>query len=209
MIQDAPPQDAPPPEPPPPEPPPDAALARLNAALSGLPKGSLPPVETWHPASCGTIDIRVGPDGTWFHDGEPIRRLPLVRLFSTILRREPDGGFVLVTPAEMLSIRVDDAPFVAVEMAVEGEGEGRRIAFRTNVDDLVPVDEAHALRFEDDATGGVRPYVHVRRGLWALLTRPLAYDLLGLAEEREIDGALGFGVFAGGRFHRIGPARSA
>ncbi|WP_430913397.1 DUF1285 domain-containing protein [Methylobacterium sp. sgz302541] len=190
-------------------PPPDAALARLAAALSEVPKGALPPVETWHPQSCGRIDMRIAADGTWFHEGAPIRRLPLVRLFSTILRREPDGGFVLVTPVEMLSIRVDDAPFAAVEMAVEGEGEDRRIAFRTNVDDLVPVDDAHALRFEEEAGGGLRPYVHVRRDLWALLTRALAHDLVGLAEEREIDGEPAFGIFAGGRFHRIGQAGAA
>lgn len=187
----------------------DPALARLNAALSGVPKGSLPPIEKWHPASCGRIDIRIAAGGTWFHDGDPIRRLPLVKLFSTILRRESDGSFVLVTPVEMLSIEVEDAPFVAVEMAVEGEGEARRIAFRTNVDDLVPVDDAHALRFEDDAQGGFRPYVHVRRDLWALLTRPLAYEIAGLGEEREVDGERWFGVFAGGRFHRIAPAGTA
>ena len=191
----------------------DPALARLGAALAeatkGAAKGRLPPVESWHPTSCGRLDIRIAADGTWFHEGAPIRRPALVKLFSTILRREEDGSFVLVTPVELATITVEDAPFVAVEMAVEGEGEGRRVAFRTNVDDLVSVDAEHGLRFETDPEGGFRPYVHVRRGLWALLTRPLAYDLADLAEERRHEGAPALGIFAGGRFHPIGPAPGA
>ena len=188
---------------------PDPTLARLSAALGDQPKRGLPPVEAWNPPYCGEIDMRIAADGTWFHNGTPIRRPALVKLFATILLREPDGRIVLVTPVERVGITVEDAPFVAVEMAVEGTGEARRIAFRTNVDDLVPLDAEHALRFEEDSEGGFRPYIHVRRGLWALLTRALAYDLAELGEEREIDGARWFGLAAAGGFHRIAPAEAA
>ena len=188
---------------------PDPTLARLSAALGDQPKRGLPPVEAWNPPYCGEIDMRIASDGTWFHNGTPIRRPALVKLFATILRREPDGRIVLVTPVERVGITVEDAPFVAVEMAVEGTGEARRIAFRTNVDDLVPLDAEHALRFEEDSEGGFRPYIHVRRGLWALLTRALAYDLAEMGEEREIDGARWFGLAAAGGFHRIAPAEAA
>lgn len=186
----------------------DPALARLSAALGDIGKRGLPPVEFWHPVHCGDIDIRIAADGTWFHNGSAIRRPKLVRLFASILRREPDGSTVLVTPAERVRIQVDDAPFTAIEMAVEGEGEARRIAFRTNVDDLVPADAEHRLRFED-GPDGLKPYLHVRRDLWALVSRPLVYDLVDLGEERAIEGQAWFGLWAGGHFHRIAPAGAA
>ncbi len=188
---------------------PDPALNRLSAALGDLPKRGLPPVERWNPPYCGEIDIRIAADGTWFHNGEAIRRDKLVRLFASILRREPDGRTVLVTPVESVGITVEDAPFLAVEMAVEGAGATRRIAFRTNVDELIPVDADHALRFEQEADGGLKPYLHVRRNLWALVTRALTYDLVDLAEEREVEGQTWLGVEAGGLFHRIAPASEA
>lgn len=191
------------------DPAPDAALNRLSAALGALPKRGLPPVERWNPPYCGEIDIRIAADGTWHHNGTPIRRDKLVKLFASILRREEDGRFVLVTPVESVGITVDDAPFLAVEMAMEGEGEGRSIAFRTNVDDLVKVDAEHRLRFEQDSDGGLKPYLLVRRGLWALVSRALTYDLVDLAEEREIDGRVWLGVRAGGAFHTIAPAAEA
>jgi hypothetical protein len=186
----------------------DPALARLSAALGEVGKRGLPPVERWHPEHCGEIDIRIAADGTWFHNGSAIRRPKLVRLFASILRKEPDGSTVLVTPAERVRIQVDDAPFAAVEMAVEGEGEARRIAFRTNVDDLVSADAEHPLRFVDGAEG-LKPYLHVRRDLWALVSRSLTYDLVEMGEEREIDGQPWFGLWAGGHFHRIAPAGEA
>lgn len=186
----------------------DPALARLGAALGEIGQRGLPPVERWNPEHCGTIDIRIAADGTWFHDGSAIRRPKLVKLFASILRKEPDGSTVLVTPAERVRIQVEDAAFAAVEMAVEGEGEGRRIAFRTNVDDLVPADAEHRLRFEDGAEG-LKPYLHVRRDLWARVSRPLTYDLVAMGEEREIDGQRWFGLWAGGHFHRIAPAEAA
>ena len=186
----------------------DPALARLSAALGDLETRGLPPVERWNPEHCGAIDIRIAADGTWFHDGAPIRRPKLVKLFASILRREPDGATVLVTPVEKVRIAVEDAAFAAVEMAVEGAGEARRIAFRTNVDDLVSADAEHPLRFRDEADG-LKPYLHVRRDLWARVSRALAYDLVELAEEREIAGEAWLGLWAGGTFHRIAPAGEA
>ena len=183
----------------------DPTIDRLSTALSDIPRRGPPPVDAWNPPYCGAIDMRIAADGTWFHNGSPIRRPALVKLFASILRREADGRIVLVTPVESVGITVDDAAFVAVEMAVEGDGDDRRIAFRTNVDDLVPVDADHLLRFEQDEAGGLRPYIHVRRGLWALVTRALTYDLIALAEER--DGWLC--LSAGGTLHRIAPADPA
>ncbi|MFB0492462.1 hypothetical protein ABIE45_005048 [Methylobacterium sp. OAE515] len=187
----------------------DPTLSRLSAALGDLPKRGLPPVERWNPPYCGAIDIRIAADGTWHHNGSPIRRDKMVKLFSTILRREPDGRIVLVTPVESVGITVEDAVFVAVEMAVDGTGEARRIAFRTNVDELVSVDADHALRFEEGPDGALKPYLHVRGGLWALITRALTYDLVDLAEDRVIDGQPWLGLWAGGVFHRIAPASAA
>lgn len=187
----------------------DPTLNRLSAALGDLPSRGLPPVERWNPPYCGAIDIRIAADGTWYHNGTPIRRPKLVRLFSSILRREPDGRIVLVTPVECVGITVEDAPFLAVEMAVDGSGRDRRIAFRTNVDDLVPVEAEHTLRFAEAADGALKPYIHVRGGLWALVTRALTYDLVDLAEEGTCDGEPWLGLWAGGLFHPIAPAAAA
>jgi uncharacterized protein len=184
---------------------PGSALARLSAALGpDAGRKGLPPVERWNPAYCGEIDMRIAADGTWHYMGTPINRPALVKLFSTVLRKDPERH-VLVTPVERVGIEVEDAPFLAVEMAVEGEGEGRQIAFRTNVDDLVQVGPERPLRFEQDAKGGVKPYVRVRGELWARVTRSLALDLIALGEEGEIDGAATFGVRAGGAFFPIAP----
>ncbi len=182
------------------------ALDRLSAAVkvAAASKGP-PPVERWNPPFCGDIDMRIAADGTWFYNGTPIGRSALVKLFASILRKDPDR-FVLVTPVERVGIQVEDAPFLAVEMAVDGEGSGRRIAFRTNVDDLAPVDAAHPLRFEKDQAGGVKPYVLVRGDLWALVTRALTYDLVELGEDRDVDGVLTFGVTVGEQFYPIAPA---
>ncbi|HYI91291.1 MAG TPA: DUF1285 domain-containing protein, partial [Beijerinckiaceae bacterium] len=151
------------------------------------------------------IDMRIAADGAWFYNGTPIGRPALVRLFASILRRDPER-FVLVTPVERVGIAVEDAPFLAVEMAVAGDGLRRTIAFRTNVDDLVHVDAAHPLRFDKDESGGIKPYVLVRGGLWALVTRALTFDLVELGEDRAVDGALMFGVGVGEMFFPIAPA---
>jgi hypothetical protein len=185
------------------------ALERLSAALGSVPRGKGPrSVERWDPAYCGEIDMRIAADGTWFYNGSPIGRLPLVKLFASILRKDPDR-YVLVTPVERVGIVVEDAPFQAVEMAVEGEGVDRQIAFRTNLDDLVQVGSEHPLRFARDPAGGIKPYVRVRGELWARVTRALTYDLVELGEEREIGGERRFGVAAGGEFYPIAPASEA
>jgi hypothetical protein len=181
------------------------ALARLTEALgSDAKRKGPPPVERWNPAYCGEIDMRIAADGTWHYMGTPINRPALVKLFSTVLRKDPEH-YVLVTPVERVGITVEDAPFLAVEMAVEGDGESRQIAFRTNVDDLVQVSGEHPLRFEQDANGGVKPYVKVRGELWARVTRSLALDLIALGEERDVEGVATFGVMASGGFFHIAP----
>lgn len=181
-------------------------LERLSAALgsAGSRKGP-PPVERWHPPYCGEIDLRIAADGVWFYNGTPIGRPALVKLFASILRKDPDRH-VLVTPVERVGIEVEDAPFLAVEMAIEGEGGERQIAFRTNVDDLVTVGPDRPMRFEEDPAGGVKPYVLVRGELWARLTRALTYDLVGLGEDRGAGNESMFGVWAGGRFFAIAPS---
>lgn len=176
------------------------ALSRLLAA-AGRQKGK-PPVERWNPPYCGEIGMRIASDGAWFYQGSPIGRQALVKLFSSILRRDP-GGHVLVTPVERVGIEVEDAPFLAVEMVAEGEGDARRLSFRTNVDDIVEAGSEHPFRFERDPHGGVKPYLLVRGGLWALVTRPLMYDLVAMGEERAMDGKTVFGIGAGGMFHVI------
>ena len=181
------------------------AMERMVAALRGGQGRGLPPVERWNPDFCGDIDIRIAADGTWFYLGTPIGRPALVKLFSSVLRRDGDD-YVLVTPVEKLGIVVEDAPFQAVEMVVEGEGDGRAIAFRTHVDDLVEVGPEHAIRFERQAHDGLKPYVHVRRGLWARVTRALTYDLLALGEVRDVDGVAMFGIAVAGGFYPAVPA---
>lgn len=182
-----------------------SALARMTEALgSDATRKGPPPVERWNPAYCGDIDMRIAADGTWHYVGSPINRPALVKLFSTILRKDPER-YVLVTPVERVGIVVEDAPFIAVEMAVEGEGEGRQIVFRTNVNDLVQVDADHPLRFERDDNGGVKPYVKVRGELWARVTRALALDLIALGEEQEIEGRMMFGIGVKGSFFPIAP----
>ncbi|MET0528379.1 MAG: DUF1285 domain-containing protein [Microvirga sp.] len=182
-----------------------SALARLTEALgSDAARKGPPPVERWNPPYCGEIDMRIAADGSWHYMGTPINRPALVRLFSTVLRKDPERH-VLVTPVERVGIVVDDAPFLAVEMAVEGEGDKRQIAFRTNVNDLVQVGPENPLRFDEAAHGGAKPYVKVRGDLWALVTRALALDLIAMAEEREVEGQRLFGVAAGGAFFPIAP----
>jgi hypothetical protein len=178
----------------------DRMKALAEAAKDACARGPAP-VHLWNPERCGALDLVIKQDGTWLYQGTPIARPALVKLFSTVLRRDPDG-YVLVTPAEKLSIAVEDAPFVAVEMASEGDGADRCVRFRTNVDEVVDVGPGHPLRFEEDSVGGFRPYVHVRSDLWALVARSAVYDLVELGEER----AGAFGVWAGGAFFAMAGA---
>ncbi len=153
-----------------------------------------PPVERWNPPFCGDLDLRIASDGTWFYLKTPIGRSELVKLFASVLKREGDQYF-LVTPVEKCGIVVDDAPFLAVELEVEHRAGGRVLRFRTNVDDCVDCGREHPLRFERErSTGGLKPYLHVRRDLWAKVTRALLFDLVELGEERDIEGRAMFGV---------------
>jgi hypothetical protein len=186
----------------------EAAMEGLEGLAAALPREqgrALPPVEKWNPPFCGDIDMRIAADGTWFYQKTPIGRPALVKLFASVLKREGDKHF-LVTPVEKVGIVVDDAPFLAVEMKTEQDGEGQRLRFRTNVDDWVDAGPGYALRFEPEATGGLKPYLHVRRDLWAKVTRALFYDLVELGEERAVDGKPMFGVVSGGEFFAMADA---
>jgi uncharacterized protein len=175
-----------------------ASLQREIAAGRGL-----PPVEKWHPAHCGEIDIRIAKDGTWFHMGTPIGRREIVRLFSTILRKDPDG-FHLVTPVEKMRITVEDAPFMAVLLRAEGEGRDQRLIFTTNVGDETVAGAENPIRVETNPhTEEPAPYVHVRKGLEARISRNVFYQLAEMASPRE-DGVLG--VWSSGTFFPLGRA---
>jgi hypothetical protein len=170
-------------------------LETITASLPRKKRG-LPPVERWNPPFCGDIDMRIAVDGTWFYQKTPIGRHALVKLFASVLKREGDKYF-LVTPVEKVGIIVEDVPFLAVEM----RRNNGIISFRTNMDEWIDAGPEHPLRFEPEPeTGGMKPYVHVRRGLWAKVTRALFYDVVEAGEEREIGEKRKFGVASGGEF---------
>lgn len=177
---------------------PDLATLSLTDIARLLEEKRLPPVDQWNPDHCGDSEMRIARDGTWFHQGSPIGREAMVRLFSTIIRREADGSFALVTPVEKLSIVVEDAPFVAVELKSEGTGQERQLAFRLNIGDLIAAGPANMLTVRE-GEDGPHPYLHVRAGLEALVARSVYYELMNLAldEERGDDRV---GLWSGGRF---------
>jgi hypothetical protein len=151
--------------------------------------------------SCGDFGIRIARDGTWFYHGSPIGRLPLVKLFASVLRREADGTYWLVTPAERGRIEVEDAPFVAVEVQARGTGSEQILSFRTNLDDTVDAGENHPLRFATDLQSGEpSPYVTIRAGLEAKILRSTFYHLVELGCERIVDGATVFGFWSKATF---------
>jgi uncharacterized protein len=155
--------------------------------------------------SCGDFGIRIARDGTWFYQNSPIRRLPLVKLFASVLRREADGGYWLVTPVERGRIEVEDAPFVAVELEASGQDRDQSLTFRTNLDDKVVAGENHPLRVTTDpATGEPRPYILIKPGLEALLLRSVFYHLIEHGHETVIDGKSQFGVWSSGKFFPLG-----
>jgi hypothetical protein len=188
-----------------------AGLDGIAAAVSseaGKGRSGPPPVHLWNPPFCGDLDIRIAADGTWSYLGSPIGRLPLVKLFASVLKREGDQYF-LVTPVEKIGITVEDAPFLAVEMKSETTASGRVLHFRTNVDDWLECGRDHALRFElEESSGGLKPYLHVRRNLWAKVTRALFYDLVELGEERDIDGLRMYGIDSGAEFFPMARAEA-
>lgn len=174
-------------------------IAGLEALLQAQAGQKQAPVESWNPPYCGDIGMAIRADGVWMYQGSPIGRMPLVKLFARVLRRDADGKHYLVTPAEKVDVTVADAPFLAVEMSIEGDGEARRLTFRTNVDDLVTVGLEHPLRFvEEQGSGGLKPYVTVRGRLEALVTRALYYDLVEMAEPRILEGREVLGLWSGG-----------
>ena len=181
-----------------------ALISRASAETGGR---GLPPVERWNPPFCGDIDMEIRADGTWFYLGTPIGRAPLVRLFSTVLRRDEDGKTYLVTPVEKVGIRVVDAPFLAVEMNVSGEGAARVLTFRTNVGDVVEAGPEHPLRFVIAGENSeLKPYLLVRGRLEALVSRAVMYDLVELGETVVIDGVPTFAVRSGGMVFPVMPA---
>jgi hypothetical protein len=183
-----------------------AGLEAISGALARSGAKGPPPVELWNPPFCGDLDMRIATDGTWFYLKTPIGRPALVKLFASVLKREGDSYF-LVTPVEKCGITVDDAPFLAVELNVEDGADGRVLHFRTNVDDWVTCGPQHALRFEPEAgTGGLKPYLHIRRDLWAKVTRALFFDLVEIGEERDVEGKAMFGVSSMGMFFPMAPA---
>jgi hypothetical protein len=192
-------------------------LGRAAKGADGHSAGA-PPVELWNPPFCGDLDMNIAADGTWFYLQTPIGRPALVKLFASVLKREGDR-YYLVTPVEKCGIQVEDAPFLAVEMRVEESAQqsapsagqfgtsARVLNFRTNVDDWVACGPGHELRFElEPGTGGLKPYLHVRRDLWAKVTRALFFDLVELGEERDVGGAAMFGVVSSGVFFPMAPA---
>ena len=154
--------------------------------------------------SCGDFAMRIARDGTWFYQGTPIGRLPLVKLFASVLRRSPDGRYWLVTPAEQGLIEVEDVPFVAVEVACDGSGPGQQIRLRTNLDEWVAVGEAHPLTMRLQPDGSLAPYVRVRDALDARMTRPAFYHLVELAEAMPNSVEEVIGVWSGGQFFPLG-----
>ena len=163
-----------------------------------------PPVHLWNPPDCGQISIEIRRDGSWWHDGTPIRRKRLVNLFASILRREGER-YYLVTPVEKFQIRVEDAPFIAVEMRAHGSGRDQELAFRTEQNDFVIADSAHPIRVvTDPETGEPSPYVMVRDRLEARINRPVFYDLVNLGAEVDRAGHVEFGVWSGGCFFTLG-----
>ena len=180
------------------------SMRNLAEIMARLQDKKLPPVDKWNPDFCGDIDMRIARDGTWYYMGSPIGRKRMVKLFSTVIRRDGEQYF-LVTPVEKLGIKVDDAPFVAVEADIHEPGPDQGIVFRTNVDDEVIAGPDNPIRVEiDPETAEPSPYVLVRKNLWALIARPVFYQLVDAGEERVIDGRTVLGIASRGHFFVIG-----
>ncbi len=182
-----------------------ASLEALISRSVGQDRG-LPPVDQWQPERCGDLDMEIKADGTWSYRGTPISREPMVRLFSTILRKDADGATYLVTPVEKLRIRVEDAPFIAVEVSVTQRGGQQVLTFRTNVGDVVEAGNDHPLRFDiADENEPLKPYLRVRGRLEALLSRAVMYEVVDLGRSEMVDGVETFCVGSGGAIFPIMP----
>lgn len=178
----------------------------LAASVNAATRKGPPPVHLWNPPFCGDLDIRIARDGTWYYLGTPFGRMPLVKLFSSILKLE-DGRYYLVTPVEKVGIKVDDAPLLAVDFEVEGEGAAQSLRFFTKTEDEVVASAENPIRVvRDPETGEPSPYVHVRRGLEALIDRKSFYRLIELGTHERLDGQDWFGLWSQGRFFPIIPS---
>ena len=173
---------------------PDLSTMSLAEVAQAVSEQRMLPVDQWHPTHCGNSDMRIARDGTWYHQGSPIGREAMVKLFASILRRETDGSYVLVTPGEKLDIVVDDVPFIAVEIKATGVHQSRTLTFRLNTGDLVVAGPDHPLRFAET------PYVLVRGGIEARIARPVYYELAALALD---EGGTPPGLWSGGMFFAI------
>jgi uncharacterized protein len=188
---------------------PSSNTATSSSLIQKAGSGNSPPVRpvgggTRLPIDRGDLDMRIARDGTWFYRGSPIGRPALVKLFASVLRREPDGRYWLVTPAERGRIEVEDVPFLAVALTVEGEGREQKLIFQTNLDDIVTAGPGNPLRIETAASGEPAPYILVRDNLEARLARSAFYDLVELGKEEPIEETSQFGVWSSGRFFRLG-----
>ncbi len=163
------------------------------------------PVHLWNPAHSGEIDMRIARDGTWYHEGKPIRRIPMVQLFASILRLDDDGEHYLVTPVEKVRIEVEDCPFVMELMEIEGEGKDQVIRFSNALEETVEVDGSHPLTVTSDSeTGEPHPVVEVRSGLKGLLNRAVFYRLVNSAEQHQDGDESVTGVWSKGQFFELG-----
>ena len=184
-----------------------AALIARAAADKGGRERRLPPVDKWNPPDCGDIDMEIRADGTWFYMGTPIGRAPLVRLFSTVLRKDEDGKTYLVTPVEKVGIRIADAPFLAVEMNASVRDGQALLTLRTNVGDVIEAGKAHPIRFAIHGDNNeLKPYLHVRGRLEALVSRAVMYQLVELGETVDVDGVEMFCLRSGGETFPVMPA---
>jgi len=180
-----------------------ALIASAKKNASG---GGLPPVDKWHPEYCGEMDMVIKADGSWWHEGGRITRAPLIKLFSTILRKDDDGQTYLVTPVEKIRIEVERAPFVAIRVDIEGEGENQRLFFTTNMEETVEAGLERPIRVETDPeTLEPSPFVSVRGNLEASLLRPVFYELVEHAVEVDTDKGKQLGIYAKGEFFPLGP----
>lgn len=170
-----------------------ALVGRANSSSDTRRRGAAP-VDEWNPDRVGEMDLVIKADGSWHYRGSPINRQALIDLFATVLRKDANGEYSLVTPVERLKITVEDAPFIAVEMSASQGAQGQVLTFRTNVGDVVVANADHPLRFATDADGGLKPYLLVRGRLEALLSRAVVYELVALGETVEIDGQSMFAI---------------
>lgn len=178
----------------------------LAASVRAVKSRGIPPVHTWNPPYCGDLDMRIARDGTWFYLGTPIGRFELVKLFSSILRRD-EGEYFLVTPVEKVGIKVDDAPFVATDFEVEGSGRDQVLTFHTHVGDSAIAGPEHPLRVERDPDSGEpSPYVHIRADLEALIDRKSFYRLAELCVHHDVEGESWFGLWSSGGFFPMIPS---